>query len=178
MRCSSSCRAIATPTWPPPKTTTSSTTPSPGERSSPQAWAASGRADDDEPVARVDHRVAVRDRHRVSADLAHDPRVARDEAALPERLAEHVGVRELRDLELDHLHLTVGEDVGLQGGRNADHAGDRVRRLDLGRDDEVDVEPTLAPELDVLDVRRPDHRRRARCLDPGEGRGDEVRLVA
>ena len=76
--------------------------------------------------------------------------------------AEDVGSCVLVDVELDDLHLAVGEDVGLSRRGHADDAADRVRRLELGRDDEVDVELALAPELDVLDVRRADHRRCAR----------------
>ncbi len=34
------------------------------------------------------------------------------------------GVGVLVDLELDDLHLPVGEDVGLAGRRHADRAGD------------------------------------------------------
>ena len=45
-----------------------------------------------------------------------------------------------RDVELDDLHAAVGEDVGLAGRRQTDDAGDRVRRLELRRDHEVDVD--------------------------------------
>ena len=86
-----------------------------------------------------------------------------------------VGVR--RDLELDDLHLPVGEHVRLTRGRHADRPGDRVRGLELGGDREVDVQPSLAPQVDVLDVRRPDHARRPRRLHAGERAGDEVDLV-
>ena len=50
--------------------------------------------------------------------------------------------------------------------------------LDLRRDDEVDVELPLAPELDVLDVRGADHGGRPGRLEPRERACDEVRLVA
>ena len=98
-------------------------------------------------------------------------------AASPERPTDHLGACAFGDVVFDDLYLPVGEDVGLHRRAHADHAGDRVRRLDLGRDDEVDVELTLAPELDVLDVRRADHRRRPRRLEPRERSCDEVRLV-
>ena len=52
-----------------------------------------------------------------------------------------------------------------------------MRRLELGADDEVDVELTAAPELDVLHVRRADHRRRARSLAPREHARDQIHLV-
>ena len=71
------------------------------------------------------------------------------------------GRRVVVDVELADLHLAVGEHVGLAGGRHAEDAADRVRGLELGGDDEVDVELALAPELDVLDARRADHGRRA-----------------
>ena len=85
--------------------------------------------------------------------------------------------RRPRDLELDDLHLSVGEHVGLARGRHADRAGDRMGGFELGRDREVDVQPSLAPEVDVLDVRRPDHARCPRRLHPGERARDEVDLV-
>ena len=66
----------------------------------------------------------------------------------------------LGHVELDHLDLAVGEDVRLPRRRDADDARDRVRGLELGRDDEVDVELALAPDLEVLDVRRSDDRLR------------------
>ena len=99
-------------------------------------------------------------------------------ARLAERPADDRRVGARRDLELDDLHLAVGEHVRLSRGGHADRAGDRVRGLELGRDREVDVEASLAPEVDVLDVRRPDHGRRPRRLDARERAGDEVHLVA
>ena len=86
------------------------------------------------------------------------------------------GVR--RDLELDDLHLAVGEDVRLPRRGHADRARDGVGGLHLRRDGEVHVEPPFVPEVDVLDVRGADHRRRARRLDARERAGDEVHLVA
>ena len=50
--------------------------------------------------------------------------------------------------------------------------------LELGRDGEVDVQPALAPQVDVLDVRRADDGRGLRRLDAREGARDEVDLVA
>ena len=82
------------------------------------------------------------------------------------------------DVELAELHLAVREYVGLPRGRDAEDAADRVGGLELGGDDEVDVELALAPELDVLDARRADHGRRALGLASGEHSGDEVHLVA
>ena len=89
-----------------------------------------------------------------------------------------VGDASVVDVELADLHLSVGEHVGLAGGGDADDAADRVCGLELGGDDEVDVELALAPELDVLDVRRADHRRRPRRLAAREHARDEVHLVA
>ena len=73
---------------------------------------------------------------------------------LAQRRAEHVAAPPAPvDVELDDLDLAVGEHVGLPCRRHADRARDGVRGLlELGRDDEVDVELTLAPDLDVLDV--------------------------
>ena len=82
------------------------------------------------------------------------------------------------DVELADLHLPVREDVGLARGRDAEDAADRVRGLELGGDDEVDVELALAPELDVLDARRADDRRRTLGLAAREHARDEVHLVA
>ena len=45
-------------------------------------------------------------------------------------------------------------------------------------DDEVDVELAFAPEVDVLDARGPDDRRRAGRLAAGEHARDQVHLVA
>ena len=95
-----------------------------------------------------------------------------------EGLAEDLGGCSLGDVVLDELHLAVGEDIGLHGRADADHARDRVGGLDLRGDDEIDVELALAPELDVLDVGGTDHGRRLGCLEPGERPGDEIGLVA
>ena len=84
----------------------------------------------------------------------------------------------LLDVELDDLHLSLREDVGLTGGGNADDPADRVSGLELGADDEVDVQLTDAPQLHVLDVGRADHRRRASGLATREHAGDEIDLVA
>ena len=94
-----------------------------------------------------------------------------------ERRADDVRARALLDVELDDLHLPLCEDVGLPRGRDADRRRDRVRRLELGRDDEVDVELALSPQLEVFDVRRADDRLCARCELSDEHRGDDVRLV-
>ena len=45
-----------------------------------------------------------------------------------------------RHVELDDLHLALGEHVGLSGRREADVRGDRLRRLELRGDHEVDVD--------------------------------------
>ena len=82
----------------------------------------------------------------------------------------------VRHLELDHQHLALGEDVGLAGRRNADDAGDRVRGLELRRDDEVDVELPSPPDLEVLDVGRAHDRLRRGDLLREHG-GDEIDLV-
>ncbi len=95
-----------------------------------------------------------------------------------ERLAEDLGARSLGDVVLDELHLAVGEHIGLHGRADADHARDRVGSLDLRRDDKIDIELALAPELDVLDIGRADHGRRLGCLEPGKRPGDEIGLIA
>ena len=81
-------------------------------------------------------------------------------------------------VELDHEYLTLGEDVGLSRSRNSDDARDRVRRLELGGDDEVDVELALPPDFEVLDVLRSDDRARTRREPLGKDAGDDVDLVA
>ena len=86
--------------------------------------------------------------------------------------------RALLDVELDDLNLALGEDVGLTGGGNADDPADGVCSLELGADDEVDVELTDAPELHVLDVGRADHRRRVSSFTPREHPRHEVDLVS
>ena len=110
-----------------------------------------GRADDDDAVADLDRLVAARDDNRVAADDARDLRVGRDRG-LSQRHADHAGPSSI--VELDDLHLAVGEDVGLPRRRHADDPRDGERRLALGRDDEVDVELALLPDLEVLLVRR------------------------
>ena len=82
-----------------------------------------------------------------------------------------------RHVELDDLHLAVGEDVGLLGRGNADRARDRMRRLELGGDHEVDLDLPLVPGLEVLGVRGADDRLRVGEL-LRERRGDEVDLVS
>ena len=121
--------------------------------------------------------VAARQRHRPLADDRRHARVGRDHG-IAERLAEDLRARTLGDVVLDDLDLALGEHVRLHRRADADHPGDRVGRLDLGRDDEVDVELPLAPELDVLDVGGADHGGRLGCLEPRERARDEVRLVA
>ena len=86
---------------------------------------------------------------------------SRGNLRVAERHAENVLRRALLDVELDDLDLALGEDVGLTGGGDADDPADGVCGLELGADDEVDVELTDAPQLHVLDVGRADHRRRA-----------------
>ena len=116
----------------------------------------------------------------VSVVAADDPEhagVAR-QRRLPQRAADDRGIRAFRHVELDDLHLSVREDVGLARRGHADRARHGVGGLELGRHREVDVEPPLAPEVDVLDVGRPDDRGRAGRLDPCERAGDEVHLVA
>ena len=98
--------------------------------------------------------------------------------ASAQRPVDDRGVGALRDVELDDLHLAAGEHVGLARRGHADRPRDGVRRLELRGHGEVDVEPSLAPEVDVLDVRRADHGRRAGSLDAREGARDEVDLVA
>ncbi len=52
-----------------------------------------------------------------------------------------------------------------------------MRGLDLRRDGEIDVQPSLVPQVDVLDVRRTDHCGRSGRLHPGERARDEIDLV-
>jgi hypothetical protein len=82
-----------------------------------------------------------------------------------------------RNLELDHLYLPIGEDVGLPGRRDADDAGYGQRGLELGGDDEVDVEKTLTPDSEVLLVGDAGDRLRIGGEPAGEQAGDEIDLV-
>jgi len=145
------------------------------EQRAPRAGRAR-RADHDDPVAHGDGVAAARERQRGAADQREDTGVLRD-PRLAEWAPDDVRIGARRDLELDDLHLTVGEDVGVPRGGHPDRARDCAGGLELGRDGEVDVESTLAPEVDVLDVRRSDHDRGPRRLGPGERAGDEVDLV-
>jgi hypothetical protein len=120
-------------------------------------------------VASGENRLARADDRRHLRVLGH--------RCIPERNADDVGRRVLVDVELADLHLPVGEHVGLTGRRDAEDATDRVRRLELGRDDEVHVELSFAPQLDVLDARGADDRGRALRLAPREHSRDEVHLV-
>ena len=93
------------------------------------------------------------------------------------RRPSSIGVAGL-DVELDDLHLALGEDVRLPRGRDAEDPRDRVRGLELRGDDEVDVELALAPGLEVLDLAGADDVRALASSAFGEHRRDEVRLVA
>ena len=86
---------------------------------------------------------------------------------------ESAGIR----AELDDLHLAVCEDVRLPGGRHAQDLRDGVGRLQLRRDDEVDVEVALLPRLEVLDLRRPDDRPDLGAQLLRQHRRNQVRLV-
>ena len=171
MPCSSSMRAIAAPTWPPPKTTTSSTAPSPGREQLAPLARRLGRADHDDPVARRDHVVAARERHRVAADDRRGPASPPGSAHSRSGTADDRRARALAWTSNSTICTwpSAKTSVCRAAGTPID-AGDGVRGLELGGDDEVDVEPPLAPELDVLDVRRADHRRRPRRLEPREDR--------
>ena len=137
-----------------------------------------GRADDDDAIAVPDLVVPAREDRLVAADDRRHLRVLGN-LGVAQRDAHHGRRRGVVDLELADLHLPVGEDVGLSRRRDAEDAADGVRRLELGRDDEVDVELPFAPEVDVLDARGADDGRRApRRLAPREHAGDEVHLVA
>ena len=78
-----------------------------------------GRPDDDDPVAQLDLLVAAGHDDRVAADDARDLRVGRD-LGLTQRHADHALAPV--DVELDDLHLPVGEDVGLPRSRHADQS--------------------------------------------------------
>ena len=133
-------------------------------------------ADDDDAVAGLDLVVAAGQQHPVAADDRRDLRVGRS-PGVAERLADEIGRRALLDVELDDLHLALREDVRLPGGGHTDDPADRMRGLELGADDEVDVELAGAPQLDVLGVRRPYDGGRLLRLRSGEHAGDEVHLV-
>ena len=77
------------------------------------------RADHDDPVAGADRLVAARDHDVVAADDRRDARVGRD-PRLAQRRAEDARIGLLGDVELDDLHLAVGEDVGLPRRGHAD----------------------------------------------------------
>ncbi len=159
-----------------------------------------GRADDDDSVPGLDGLVPARHQHPVPADDAGHLRVGGN-ARLAKRTPDHMLVRArqgplssalgslgegdagevlgtalARDIELDDLHLTVGEDVGLLSGRHADGARDGVRRLELGGDHEVHLDLVFLPGLDVLRVRGPHDRLRLGEL-LRQRSGDEVDLV-
>ena len=136
-----------------------------------------GRADHDDPVAGPDHVVAARKAHLLAADDRGDARVG-GKLRVAHRHADDTRVRALVDVELDELHLTFGEQVGLARRRDADRARDRVGGLDLRGDDEVDVELPLPPHLEVLRIRRPDDRRRPPGACLRDHRGDDVGLVS
>ena len=82
------------------------------------------------------------------------------------------------NVELDHQHQALGEHIGLPCGGDPDEPRDRVGRLELGGDHEVDVELALAPDLEVLDVLRSHDRARVGRESLGEDPGDDVHLVA
>jgi hypothetical protein len=79
-------------------------------------------------------------------------------------------------VQLDDLHLAVGEDVGVARGGDAEDRRDGVRGLELRRDHEVDVDLTLPPGLEVGGAARADDRLRARHA-LGEHRAHEIRLL-
>ncbi len=165
------------PTRPAPKITTSRTAPPSGQSSVLHAFAARG-----EPITTIRSPVAIAS--SPPGRIVSSPRMiaATFESAgiggVAQRYAEHDARRVLVDVELAELHLALREHVRLPGGRYAEDAADRVRGLELRRDDEVDVELALAPELDVLDARRADHGGRVLGLATREHAGDEVDLVA
>jgi hypothetical protein len=160
-----------------------------------------GRADDDDPVAGLDRLDATRRNNPLAADdrrhlgVGRDPCLAEPapddvlERAAPWPLCGFLGrlhdrdvsglelVRRRDDVELDDLHLSIGEDVGLPRCRDSDRAQYRMRGLVLGRDHEVDVELPFAPHFEVLDVCRPDDRLGLGGEPAREDRGDHVGFV-
>ncbi len=110
--------------------------------------------------------------------MRRDLRVRRDDGVLQQPADRRVRLRAPRNVELDHQDLALGEDVGLPRRRNADDPCNRVRRLELRGHDEVDVELSLSPDLEVLDVLRADDRPRFGSEPLGEDPGDDVDLVA
>ena len=162
MPCSSSSRAIAVPARPAPKMTTSLTFPEPG-RDQLAPLLRRLRASRSRRCGR--RRGSSR---RRAGRIISSPRMmlatfeSGGSGASRSGTPRTVGLERLLDVELDELHLAVREDVRLPRGRHADRPRDRVRRLELGGDDEVDVELALAPDLEVLGVRRAHDGRRLR----------------
>ena len=135
------------------------------------------RADDDDPVAAHDRVTAAGKDRSPAPDDRGDLGVFRD-GGVAQRNVDDLGGRVLVDVELADLNLPLGKHVRLAGRGHADDPRDRVCGLELGAHDEVDVELPRAPELDVLDVRSPDDRRRAARVPPREHAGDEIDLVS
>ena len=136
------------------------------------------RADHDDAVAGAEIVSSPRGITTASSRMIAATRESGGSVRLAQRCAEQARVGLLGDVELDHLHLPLGEGVRLARRRDADRPRDRVRRLDLGGDDEVDVELALPPDLEVLGVRRADDRRRPVRAGLRDHRRDDVRLVA
>jgi hypothetical protein len=133
------------------------------------------RPDHHHPVARQDHLVTAGKDHAVAAHQSRDLRVGRD-PRVAQRTTDQAVVRRFGGhVELDDLDLAVGEDVRVARGRQTEDRGDRIRRLQFGRDHEVDFELTLAPRLEVRRAGGADDRLGVRhALE--EHRADEVRL--
>ena len=182
MPCWRSARAVAVPIRPQPKMTMSSIVLRAGVSRRLHSLAACG-----DPMTTILSPGRIVSSPRGHGDLlvpddARDLGVGREHGVL-QRGADDlfealVGGDRLLDVELDDLHLSVREDVGLARRRNADRLRHRERRLALRRDDPVHVELALPPDVEVLLVPGPDDRARIRREPPREHRDDDVDLVA
>ena len=167
MPCSSSTRATAVPAWPAPKidhvldpagrrARSARPTPAPPRASRSRR---SGRRPGSTSSPRGSDRL-------VPADDARDSRVGR-ERRLAQRDAEQARVGCSRSTSNSTSCTCPSAKTSVcRAAGHADRPRDRVRRLELGRDDEVDVELALAPHLEVLGVRGAHDRRHPRCETP------------
>ena len=164
------------PVSPPPKTTTSPMSRPAGARRLAHSRAAPGEAIS---TSRSPASMASLPRGMITAVGADDRRhdaLRRDPGVRQRAADEPAGIGGV-DGELDHLDAATREDIGLQRIRVADRAGDCLRSLLFGGDDEVDVEVAGAPGIEVL--RRPGANDDLAAADrTDQHRGNDVRLVA
>ena len=161
--CSTSARAIAAPSSCAPHTTTSCTSARRGATScAPLARRAAASPTTTMRSPGLDLRVAA---HEDRPAVADDRRrcATRPAAARPRSVAATTSLAPSRHVELDDLDAPLREHVGVPRRRHADRRRRRPRGLQLGGDDEVDVEPALAPDIDVIRALRTHDRLRARA---------------